>query len=464
MCGIVSVFGAVTAPGEKAFKELLIIDQLRGAHSTGMAAISRASAVPKIVKVVGTPDVLAEMKAYDSAFAGINRAFIGHNRYATMGAITATNAHPFRYNGITGVHNGSLRVYNDLDGYGDFAVDSQVLYNHISLHGLGDAVSNFRGAAALVFWNENSREITLYRNAERPLFLVMSEDRRMAFVASEDWMIYGVLGRNKIPHMEAVEIPVDHSMTFSLPDNSHAEIGKPQLRHHAPKPTPTIVYGGTYGTQGNGGLYTPTTHPTHGRAEPSSLTPPRTTLSVVGGTESKKANGVQSAVNEISKNASNGNSLNEEHPLLGEVFRMFRFKGFINIRDYDHGLFELDEAGQEKVSAIASADAVTKMGIVAGDFITADVVGFKVGNDRVRHYTLGDRSMTLVEDHASDLEMINDHTGKPIELKAWLRRYGTCANCTADVEPSTMFSMDRDGNCFCEECTTNPILSDVLKV
>ena len=56
ICGIVGVFGIVSAQHEKAFKELLVVDQLRGEHSTGMAIVSRGNAYPSVVKAIGGPE------------------------------------------------------------------------------------------------------------------------------------------------------------------------------------------------------------------------------------------------------------------------------------------------------------------------------------------------------------------------------------------------------------------------
>src|SRR3546814_12623264 len=43
------------------------------------------------------------------SLSGYNsKAFIGHNRAATLGKVNGLNAHPFRYDNIMGAHNGTL--------------------------------------------------------------------------------------------------------------------------------------------------------------------------------------------------------------------------------------------------------------------------------------------------------------------------------------------------------------------
>ena len=156
---------------------------------------------------------------------------------------------------ITGVHNGTLRQYNELDGYGDFTVDSQVLYNHIAQNSLADAVSKASGAMALMYWDRREEELVLYRNSERPLYMVYTDDGKVVFVASEAWMVQGVLERNKIKHILPMEVPENHSMTFNLPANNYSELAKPHLRKLEQKVASNFTYTGFGNTSAYGGYY-----------------------------------------------------------------------------------------------------------------------------------------------------------------------------------------------------------------
>lgn len=103
--------------------------------------------------------------------------FMAHVRAATVGDKTkVANAHPFQYNGVTFLHNGTLRNHQDLMykhelKYADFSVDSQVIAGIIGKEQNFNVISEIDGPAAFLIHHDKTPNILYaFRNSERPLF------------------------------------------------------------------------------------------------------------------------------------------------------------------------------------------------------------------------------------------------------------------------------------------------------
>lgn len=202
MCGHVGMVGTIVQAHEKAFKNMLVLDSVRGEHSTGAASIARHTD-HLVVKAVGDPFVLFDTAGFNKVMSRVNKALIGHNRFATSGTVSRNNAHPFQFDHIIGAHNGTLSNKGGLhEGY-SFNVDSQALFNHIERFGVQDAVNKTGGSWALTWWDQRDETMNFLRNKERPLYGAFSEDEKTLFWASEQWMIYVASNRNDIKVKDA---------------------------------------------------------------------------------------------------------------------------------------------------------------------------------------------------------------------------------------------------------------------
>lgn len=221
MCGLVGVAGAIGPKEERVFKELLTVDVLRGPHSTGVAAINEKRGL-MVAKEACLPTSLFKTQPFKSIMNVNTNVLIGHNRYATQGAINSTNAHPFKHGDIVGVHNGTLIQQWLLPDYLDYQVDSENIVHSINKIGSKETWGKVSGAAALVWWNLKDETLHFLRNSERPMCYCYSLDRKTLFWASEAWMLEGILGRNGIHHHQIFETEIHNEYVIDVPSGRGA--------------------------------------------------------------------------------------------------------------------------------------------------------------------------------------------------------------------------------------------------
>lgn len=187
MCGIWGVFPTDTKGFYQIdmplFEGAMTMTAMRGSHSTGVALVGEAKGKPRVVKTVGGPAFLINTDAWEKitefALKKAKVAF-GHGRYATKGAITTKNAHPFTHDHITLVHNGTIHMglKEEHDAL-ETEVDSHALCAAIAQKGIVEALSTIYGAYALIVHDSKEGCIYVVRNEERPLHRIVMHDKHI---------------------------------------------------------------------------------------------------------------------------------------------------------------------------------------------------------------------------------------------------------------------------------------------
>jgi glucosamine 6-phosphate synthetase-like amidotransferase/phosphosugar isomerase protein len=215
MCGIVGIVGSIPAKMERVFGELLFIDTLRGADSTGVLSVSTTNHVYD--KVAYEAPVFLQTKKYHKLVnQRASKLLLGHNRAATVGSVTPDNAHPFECGDLIGVHNGTLTSQLDLDPY-DTQVDSERLYNHLANNSVQDTINKAHGAFALVWYNKKDRTVNFLRNSQRPFHYAFTKDKQTLVFASEWGQLVHMDDRHNLGLMEI----------HSLKELQHVKVGVP---------------------------------------------------------------------------------------------------------------------------------------------------------------------------------------------------------------------------------------------
>lgn len=251
----------------KALEQLLYMDTLRGFHGTGIQYFFREydnnkkthgifrqvhkDAVPGGVFVVQKETQEAMRKIPDIIFMS------GHNRYATRGAHTPDNTHPFIHNNICLSHNGVIRnSYQVNNKY--FDVDSNAAaYSLGEGKTLQELVDVAEGAWCFVWSDLTNSSFHFYRNSERPLFFIHTEYG--IFYGSEKYMVIAACERNNIKIEREEELPINRHVTFKVDPSAISNATKELLIRSEedviPKPKPVAVTNYHGGNGGHKGYY-----------------------------------------------------------------------------------------------------------------------------------------------------------------------------------------------------------------
>lgn len=170
MCGIIGFSGAQNFDVNK-IKSLFLYNAIRGIDGYGIHNNGKITKdAIDIYAALPTLEIIPE------------QTFIGHTRKSTYVNYKATkHCHPFKYNNLIGVHNGTLtNHYSLVTNYGlrgaDFDTDTEMLYAMMSSD--LNVLKRIKGTASLLFTYTNALN-TLYcfrKNEERPLFRGKTEE------------------------------------------------------------------------------------------------------------------------------------------------------------------------------------------------------------------------------------------------------------------------------------------------
>lgn len=144
------------------------------------------------IKQATGPCSFLERKDVDKEINVNQWCLMGHNRYATMGAVNSSNAHPFEHGNITLMHNGTLddwslsslrRKYSAPM----FDTDSETIAWLFDNYNPKDIVAELEGAYALTWWDDRDNSINFVNNGEREFHISIQQGN--AYWGSEKKMV-----------------------------------------------------------------------------------------------------------------------------------------------------------------------------------------------------------------------------------------------------------------------------------
>jgi hypothetical protein len=255
MCGIIGFFNkdkSISKSCRDWFENMLIVDSLRGWDATGVALFPREGGEISLYKKA--------LPGWDfiqtHVWSGFRNNYfdydmmLGHNRFATSGKVTNSNAHPFMENNVLLMHNG---VINNEHRFPKADVDSR----RIAL-ALGEeqdyknVIEKIVGAFVLVWFDFRTQKLHFARNNKRTLYLANTANHKDLFWASEKWMLEGIAERCGLKLTDVFELPELSVFEYLYKDDS-PEISRPEkipfVEANFPPPQNTYTatsFGGGY--------------------------------------------------------------------------------------------------------------------------------------------------------------------------------------------------------------------------
>ena len=434
-------------------KTLLILDSLRGEDSTGTAFVSKFQQEVTVAKQLGDPFNLFNDAKFAKAQNRTNSVMLGHNRYATSGGVSKAGAHPFDFDTLVGVHNGTLSARYRLDDDKDFKVDSEALYHNIEKNGLKETIRRLGGqgnAWSLVWWNKEEKTLNFLRNEERTMFMCTSEDQKALFWASEYWMLDVALMRHNIKRGEILATKPHAHLSINI-DNKGV-LGKPHVVEVKPDPIvvpvvvqkphqnpPYIPKGGTNLTkQVSNVVQMPTQQETRkeeGNAKKFEVANPSGLASNICYIDAGIKRKLEILMGRIDGNGQRYLSLFDPKEPCVDI-RLYPCK-------QDEILFELE--GSDIEAAITSFEKTDPKAMRSYYKCSPWTVQYE-----------------LPEGQPEEKDTVMDHHGSLITEAEWKQRYSQCAWCTSNLRPKDANRYTRDGDCLCPSCAEDETITSVV--
>ena len=262
MCGVVAILSKNKSgfmyKDKTIFLQMLISDMFRGMDSTGCFAVNKYGNLNMLKDACAAPFFInkSESTKFFNKMIADYHVVVGHNRKATVGQVTDTNAHPFIEGNICLIHNGTLTNHREV---GDTAVDSHAICQHINDKGYKSALKTVEGAYSLIWYNAEEKNIYFCRNAERPLYMVETGDK--IYLASEGKMLDWILDRNDIGKYTVQNVPTDKVFKFNMETRKLEAESKPKKASDSTKNRPHWLQKNLPSVVSS----TPKQHTTHGQ-------------------------------------------------------------------------------------------------------------------------------------------------------------------------------------------------------
>lgn len=179
---------------ENVLKTLCVLSTFRGTDSAGLAEIDLDSTEVVVNKlpVNGLQFInTADWNASTQKTRLKNIAWLGHCRWGTVGGNSWKASHPFEFDSIVGVHNGTLSSYKHM--YEKAVSDSEAIFYKLNTtQDPIEVLEKLNGSFALSWYDKVSNKVLFTRNKERPL-CYLRNDKGLIFSSELQFIHFSTL-------------------------------------------------------------------------------------------------------------------------------------------------------------------------------------------------------------------------------------------------------------------------------
>lgn len=222
MCGLAGVLSRsnLINRDKDMFRDLMVVSQLRGFHSTGVAFGRKHTFKNNKTSIIKGAINASQFLGCENVVDGFKshlQFMIGHCRWATMGNVDFDNSHPVATDHIIVTHNGTINSLRGEAKHRDMN-DSRILTERIAKKGLFPTLDELKpgDAYALVIYDREKQLIHFIRNEKRTLYLAYYDDNIMW--ASEKCFLDMALTRNGKEEYKIEALPIDTLLTIDMDD------------------------------------------------------------------------------------------------------------------------------------------------------------------------------------------------------------------------------------------------------
>lgn len=237
--GVVASKGTLSLDQQKFLRASTITGQLRGVDGTGWFSVTPSGVTQTYKRALCGNDFLNSSQGLAAQREVLRAcAVVGHNRHTTIGENIDSACHPYDYDNVVGVHNGTVPSYG-LRSMGtaksQVDVDSAQIYAYLNDTDkpIEDVLSKITmGAYALTWLDKKAHAIRIARNKERPMWAANGVGG--FYFASEPGMLFWLMSRFGLSNKDSTLYELDSHTLYNIPLDDPDKVSR-QVYKEIPK-------------------------------------------------------------------------------------------------------------------------------------------------------------------------------------------------------------------------------------